>query len=237
MDGSTGGDGGNEVQANAKFLEQDGDRSADAPGDSLHHWVWIFTAGEKARLLAVGCQHVWLCQHLHQPLGLQGCDGGAKIQVGAEEEEVQRIRYRRYRALLCRVRHRRYRKLSRADGADGVGRTQTEEIEAELFGQGPVNTGEAYLQKNLRVGGGNIDVQQVDHLARGGRDLHGAIGAGEILNIAAKEDLAILEAYLHLLFGKLCFELAAERLHTIVGCCGAGADDHVKKLTTTACFP
>ncbi len=88
------------------------------------------------------------------------------------------------------IRHRRYRELSRADGADGVARAQTEQIKAERFGQGPVDTGETYLQKNLRIGGGNIDVQQIDHLARGGRNLHRAIGAGEILNRAAQEDLA-----------------------------------------------
>ena len=106
-----------------------------------------------------------------------------------------------------------------------------------MFGQGPVDAGKTYLQKDLRVGGGNIDVEQVDHLARGGRDLHRAIGAGEILNGAAKEDLAVLEAYLHLLFGKLCLELAAERLHAIIGCCGAGADDHIEELTATSRFP
>ncbi len=149
-------------------------------------------------------------RHLHQPLSFQGLDGGAQIQVGAEEEEVQRIRYRRCsRGSPAWHRNSRHRELSCTDCAEGVGRARAEQIQAKLFGRGPVDAGKAHLQKDLRVSGGNLDIQQVDDLAGGGRNLHRAFGAGEVLNRATKKDLAVLEACLDLLIGQLCLELAA----------------------------
>ncbi len=123
------------------------------------------------------------------------------------------------------------------DGADRVGRARTEQIHAELFVKAPVDAGKAYLQKNLRFGGRDIDIEQIDDLARGGRDLDRAIGAGEVLHRAAQEDETVLDGDIHGLAGKLCPELAAQRLHAIVGCCRAGANGHVEKLPAASRFP
>ena len=89
MDGAARGDGGDEVEANAIYLEHDGDRRARCAAGALHDWIGIFAAREKAGQFSVLRQDVRFREDLNDPLGFEGLQGPAQIQPGEECEQIK----------------------------------------------------------------------------------------------------------------------------------------------------
>jgi len=72
-----------------------------------------------------------------------------------EDKEIEQIRYASTVGAFAAWNGNRWRReLSRGDGADRVCRARTEDIDAQLLLQAPVDAGETYLQKNLWSGAG-----------------------------------------------------------------------------------
>ena len=64
---------------------------AYASAASLQDRIREFAAGQEAGLLAVDRQHVRLGEDLEEAASLQGLDGGAEIEIGPEQEEVESV--------------------------------------------------------------------------------------------------------------------------------------------------
>ena len=89
MNVAVGRDNRSKFQPDAEFLEGDGDRRETL--SRLDYGKGEFATRQEARLFAVDCDQVRLCQNLQQVLGLQGFDHGAYVSVGTKEKDIQHV--------------------------------------------------------------------------------------------------------------------------------------------------
>src|SRR5262249_25158437 len=88
-DGAALCDDGQEIDADAKLAG--GHRDGTYAGASLQHRKRELAAGHEAGLLAIDRHHVGLGQNFQQPLALERLDGGAQVDIAAEEEYVEGV--------------------------------------------------------------------------------------------------------------------------------------------------
>src|ERR1700741_656232 len=84
-----------EVQSNTKFLELDCDWCESSCASTLHNWGGKFAACEKARFFARRGQQVRFCQNLKEILRFERLDRCRKINIRAEDEQVEDASHRK----------------------------------------------------------------------------------------------------------------------------------------------
>ena len=129
------------------------------------------------------------------------------------------------------------RKLPGCDAGQRVAQAGAEDVDAELALLAAVHTGESHLEQDLRIGGGHIDVQQVDDLAAGRGDLHGAGGGIEVLHCAAEEHHVVFRGDPQVRSGEFKCQFAADCVEIVRGNCRTGANRDIEELTSAADIP
>src|SRR5712692_408309 len=191
MNLSVHGQGGLEIQADAEFLERNGDSIEPLPG--LNYRERKFSPCQEARLFVCFGQQVWFSQNLQQILLLQSLDHSSQVNIGPKEKDVKHVAdslgglkgllrgggsrsgcgcgniWKGIRSHADRVFNlllSETAKLTRSGGTNGVSRLRGKEIEEQLAQCTPVQFRKLDFQHDLAGGGRNRDFHQTRDLGR-----------------------------------------------------------------------
>src|ERR1700691_995164 len=172
MNQPVGRQGRRKVQSHSEFLELDGDsREASACG-SLQNWKGKFAARQETRLFPRLRHQIRFRENLQHVVLFQRLDGGCKINVRPEDEEIEQIAQTNIgtgsaRAARRRADQLRRRKLLRRDRADILSSRQAQNIDAQLRFQRPVHVRELNFEQNF-TRRGRRNLHQTGHFRRSG---------------------------------------------------------------------
>src|SRR5580704_17524899 len=163
MNSSTRRDSRGESQSYAVLAELDGNHG-NAAAARAYTRKRKFPAGQKACRLAILRDEIRLGENLQKPLYFQRFNGGSEVQVGAEEEEIERIRQCRHDR--AERRDGWARKLLGAHGYNCISRAGAEYIQPQGCRNTSIHARKLDPQQNLRLRRRYVHIQKVYGLSQ-----------------------------------------------------------------------
>src|SRR5438477_1151492 len=158
MDLPVWGQGGSEIQTDAKLFELNGDSGKTGTAARLQDREWEFATSQEAGLFPRFGHQVRFGQNFQGIASFERLNRGREIDVGPKDEDIEQVTEADCGSrAISAVHELRRSKLLCADDANILRSRKTQEVEAQLAHSGAINFGEAHLQQDLSRGrSGNL---------------------------------------------------------------------------------